>query len=177
MREPTIVARRCHAIVGTQFLVTPGEILLGNPIEIAKRRRQAIAAMLFGHTAQRPQRILQAFRKRYEAFAAQHLPGYNALSADGDGGLGSEAPSGWAVGWRARNVSKPRCASDHNGGAISIFRGPPNAGSPMAAIKNASGQLATKLTFLSELRQCPASPDSGTTEPKPVLVLKVFAAC
>jgi hypothetical protein len=44
MREPAIVARRCHAVVGAQFLVTPGEILLGNPIEIAKRRRQALGA-------------------------------------------------------------------------------------------------------------------------------------
>src|SRR6516164_11466256 len=72
MREPTIVARRGHAVVGTQFPVTSGEIVLGNPIEVAERRRQAVAAMLFRHTAQRPQRILQALRERYEAFAAEH---------------------------------------------------------------------------------------------------------
>jgi hypothetical protein len=58
--------------MGTQLLVAPGEVLLGNAIEVAKRRRQAVAAMLFRHAAERPQRILQAFGERDKTLAAEH---------------------------------------------------------------------------------------------------------
>src|SRR5262245_12802250 len=46
MREPTIVARRRHAVMCTQVLVMPGEIVLGKAIEVAERRRQAVTTML-----------------------------------------------------------------------------------------------------------------------------------
>ena len=75
MREPPIVARRCHAVVGTQFLVTPGEIVLGNSIEVAKRRRQAVAAMLFRHPAQPdPGHAVRqvVVGHEYEALLARH---------------------------------------------------------------------------------------------------------
>ena len=55
-----------------QLLVAPRQVLLGLTIEIAERRRQAVAAVLFRHAAQRPQRVLQAFRERHEALAAEH---------------------------------------------------------------------------------------------------------
>jgi hypothetical protein len=38
---------------------------MGVTIEVAKRSRQAVAAVLFQHAAQRPQRVLQAFRERH----------------------------------------------------------------------------------------------------------------
>ena len=75
MRKPTIVARRCYAVLGMHFLVTAGEIVLGNSIEVAKRRQQAVAAMLFRHAAQSAQRVRQALRQGYEALAAQHHMG------------------------------------------------------------------------------------------------------
>jgi hypothetical protein len=61
--------------LGTQFLVTPSEIILGNSIEVAERRRQAVAAMLFRHPAQRPQRVLQALGQRHKTLAAEHHMG------------------------------------------------------------------------------------------------------
>ncbi len=75
VRDATIVARRRHAVMGAQLLVALGEVLLGNTIEIAECRRQAVAAMLFRHAAQRPQRVLQAFRERHKALAAEHHMG------------------------------------------------------------------------------------------------------
>jgi hypothetical protein len=41
-------------------------------IEITECCRQAVTAMVFRHPAQRPQRVLQAFRQGHETFAAQH---------------------------------------------------------------------------------------------------------
>src|SRR6266571_1682238 len=70
--DASIVARRRHAVMDAQLLVAPGEVLLCITIEIAERRRQAVAAVLFRHAAQRPQRVLQAFRERHEALAAEH---------------------------------------------------------------------------------------------------------
>lgn len=61
--------------MGAQFLVASGEVLLCLPIEVAERRRQAVAAVLFRHPAQHPQRVLQPFRERYEALAAEHHMG------------------------------------------------------------------------------------------------------
>jgi hypothetical protein len=55
-----------------RILVAPGEVLLCLTIEIAERRRQTVAAVLFRHAAQRPQCVLQAFRQRHEALAAEH---------------------------------------------------------------------------------------------------------
>ena len=61
--------------MGAQLLVAPGQVLLRLAIEVAERRRQAVAAMLFRHAAQRPQRVLQAFGERHEALAAEHHMG------------------------------------------------------------------------------------------------------
>jgi hypothetical protein len=49
---------------------------LTRPTEIAaERRRQAVAAVLFRHSAQRPQRVPPAFRQRHKALAAEHHMG------------------------------------------------------------------------------------------------------
>src|SRR5947207_647891 len=70
--DTAIVARRRHAVIGAQLLIAPGEVLLGLTIEVAERCRQTVAAVLLRHPAQRPQRVLQAFRQRHEALAAEH---------------------------------------------------------------------------------------------------------
>src|SRR5258707_5007326 len=57
------LAARRHAVMGAQFLVAPRQVVLGVAIEVTERRRQAVAAVLFRHPAQRPQRVLQAFRR------------------------------------------------------------------------------------------------------------------
>src|SRR6266852_4749293 len=75
VRDTRIVARRRHAVMGAQLLVAPGQVLLGIPMEVAERRRQAVAAMLAWHTAQRPQRALKAFRERHKTFAAEYHMG------------------------------------------------------------------------------------------------------
>ena len=72
VRQATIVAGRFHAVMGAQRLVAARLILLCVLVEIAEGGRQAVAAVLLRHTAQRPQRVLQAFRERYETFAAEH---------------------------------------------------------------------------------------------------------
>jgi hypothetical protein len=56
--------------MGAQLLIAPGEVFLCIPVEVAERRRQAVAAVLFRHAAQRPQRVLQPFGERHEALAA-----------------------------------------------------------------------------------------------------------
>src|ERR1700731_2460216 len=70
--DASIVARRHHAVMGAQLLIAAGEVLLGITIEIAERRRQAVAAVLLWYPTQPPQRVLQAFRERHEALAAKH---------------------------------------------------------------------------------------------------------
>ncbi len=53
-----IVARGRHAIVRHQTRKALCQVINCCLVEIAERCRQAIAAMFFGHTAKRPQRIL-----------------------------------------------------------------------------------------------------------------------
>ena len=72
MRDAGIVAGRRHAVVAAQFFVAVGQVRGGIFVEIAERRRQAVAAMLAGSPAERPQGVLQAFRQGYEALAAEH---------------------------------------------------------------------------------------------------------
>ena len=52
-----------------------GQVLRGIGVEIAERRRQAVAAVLARRAAQRPQRVLQALGQRHEALAAEHHMG------------------------------------------------------------------------------------------------------
>ena len=54
-----------------QRLVAARLILPRVVVEIAKGGRQAVAAMLQGNTAERPERILQAFGQCHEALAAE----------------------------------------------------------------------------------------------------------
>ena len=70
--DASIVAGGRHAVMDAQLLVAPGEVLLRITVEIAECRRQAVAAVLFRHAAQRPQRVLQAFRERHEALATEN---------------------------------------------------------------------------------------------------------
>ena len=65
MRDARIVTRGCHPVVGTQLLIALGEVLLGDPVQVAECCRQTVAAMLLRHAAQRPQCVLQAFRERH----------------------------------------------------------------------------------------------------------------
>src|SRR5205823_12609459 len=75
VRDTRIVARGRHAVMRAQLLVAAGEVRLSVTIEIAERRRQAIAAVLVRHAAERPQRILQAFGERHKTLAAEHHVG------------------------------------------------------------------------------------------------------
>jgi hypothetical protein len=61
--------------MGAQLLVAPCQVHLGITIKVAESRRQAVAAMLFRHAAQRPQRVLQTFGQCHEALAAEHHMG------------------------------------------------------------------------------------------------------
>jgi hypothetical protein len=75
VRHAAIVARRRHGVMGAQLLVASCEVLLGLTSEVVERRRQAVAAVLLRHPAQRPQRVLQPFGQRHEALAAEHHMG------------------------------------------------------------------------------------------------------
>ena len=74
VRHADVVARRCHIVMRTQLLTTMRQILRRPPLEIAERRREAVAAMLRRRSAESPQRILQAFSQGDEAFPAEHDP-------------------------------------------------------------------------------------------------------
>src|SRR5690242_20722046 len=62
VRQAPIVAGRLHAVMGAQGLVAPRLILPRVGVEIAERRREAIAAMLQRGSAERPQCVLQTLR-------------------------------------------------------------------------------------------------------------------
>jgi hypothetical protein len=64
-----------HAVMGAERLIAERQILLGIGIEIAEGGRQAVAAMLLGNAAERPQRILQALGQCDEALAAEDYMG------------------------------------------------------------------------------------------------------
>src|SRR5258705_1626254 len=68
----SIVAGRLHAVMRAQRLVVPRLILPRVVVEIAEGGRQAVAAMLQGSAAERPQRILQALGQCHEALTAEH---------------------------------------------------------------------------------------------------------
>ena len=72
MSDAAIVARRRHSVVTHEALVTLGQVVLRRLVQIAVRRRQAIAAMFARHAAKRPERILQTFGQRHEALAAEN---------------------------------------------------------------------------------------------------------
>src|SRR3981189_459902 len=72
VRDAPIIAGRLHAVMRAQRLVAARLILPRVVVEIAESGRQAVAAMLQGSAAERPQRILQALGQCYEALTAEH---------------------------------------------------------------------------------------------------------
>src|SRR5438105_1504813 len=72
VRQAPIVAGRLHAVMGAQGLVAPGLVLPCIGIEIAERRREAIAAMLQRGSTERPQSILQTLRQCHKALTTEH---------------------------------------------------------------------------------------------------------
>jgi hypothetical protein len=72
VRDAGVVARRRHAVVGDQRLVTLRQVVPRITVEVAERRRQTIAAVHLRNAAQRPQRVLQALGERDVALSAQH---------------------------------------------------------------------------------------------------------
>ena len=52
-------------------LIAARQVLPGLRVQIAEGRRQAVAAVLFGYAAKRPQRILQALRQSCETLPAK----------------------------------------------------------------------------------------------------------
>src|ERR1051326_582584 len=71
MRHATIVAGRVHPVMGAERVITPGQILARLPVQVAKRRRETVAAMFARRATQRPQGVLQSFSQRDIAFAAE----------------------------------------------------------------------------------------------------------
>ena len=70
--DAQIVAGRRHAVMGAERLVASRQIFLGVGVQITKSGRKAVATMLFGRAAQRPQGVLQPFGQSHEAFAPEH---------------------------------------------------------------------------------------------------------
>ena len=58
VREAGVVASSGHAVMLAQRFIAPGLIGAGVVVEVAKRRREAVRAMLPRRTAQRPQGVL-----------------------------------------------------------------------------------------------------------------------
>ena len=71
MGDAAIVAARCHAVMRAERVVAPGQVGAGVGVEVAERRRQAVAAMFARCPAERPQGALQAFGQRHIALAAE----------------------------------------------------------------------------------------------------------
>ena len=147
MREARIVARRRHAVMRAQLLVAPRQVLLRVTIEVAERRRQAVAAMLLRHAAQRPQCVLQALGERHEAFAAEHdmgmlearerqpeviEPMIERLTRDGD----AERAHVGEVG-KAHAARRVLLAEDHI--ALGAIERPPSGDAPLQRPAHAFG--------------------------------------
>src|SRR5262245_7964082 len=71
MRDAAVVAGWFHAVVAHELLIAAGEVLLLVAGQVAEGRREAVAAVLFGHGAERPQRVLQALGEGNEALPAE----------------------------------------------------------------------------------------------------------
>src|SRR5215470_8220050 len=71
MRDAAVVAGWLHTVVAHELLIAPGDVLLLATRKVAERRRKAVAAVLFGHGAERPQSVLQPLGERNEAFPAE----------------------------------------------------------------------------------------------------------
>jgi hypothetical protein len=63
-----IVAGRLEAVMQTECGIGPGLVLAIGPVAVS--RREAVGAMLAGHAAQLPERLLEAFGQRGEALPA-----------------------------------------------------------------------------------------------------------
>jgi hypothetical protein len=72
VREPGVVAAGCHAVVGAQRVVAPGQVLGRVAPEVAEGGREAVAAVLARRAAERPERVLQALGQRHMALTAEH---------------------------------------------------------------------------------------------------------
>ena len=72
MADAGIVARRGHAVMGAERLVALGQVPLRVGVQVAESGRKAVGSVLFGHAAERPQRVLQPLGQRDEALAAEH---------------------------------------------------------------------------------------------------------
>ena len=75
VREPGIVAGRRHAVMRAQRLIALRQILCRIPLQIAERRREAVAAVLQRCATQGPQGVLQALGQGHETLAAEHHAG------------------------------------------------------------------------------------------------------
>lgn len=72
MSLTTVVTGGGHAVMSAQILIVTGEIPLRVSIEVLVGGRERIAAMLPGHAAQLPQRVLQMLGQGRKALATQH---------------------------------------------------------------------------------------------------------
>src|SRR4051795_9811539 len=75
VRDTQIVARRGHAVVAHQFLITQRLILRSLTRQVAERRRETVAAMLVRRPAEPPQRVLQSLRQCHITLATEHHMG------------------------------------------------------------------------------------------------------
>ena len=71
VRNAAVVAARLHPVMAAQRVISVRQIIARRCIQIAERRRQAVAAMFTRRPAQRPQRILQTLRQRDITLAAK----------------------------------------------------------------------------------------------------------
>ena len=72
MRDATVVAARRHGVMRAQGFVADRPIGGGVALEVTESCGQAVAAMLPGGAAERPEGILQALGQRHETLAAEH---------------------------------------------------------------------------------------------------------
>jgi hypothetical protein len=59
MGDAAVVAARLHAVMSAQRFMEVGLVLGGIALEIAKGRREAVAAVIPRRAAEQPQRVLQ----------------------------------------------------------------------------------------------------------------------
>src|SRR4029450_468595 len=71
VRDAAIVAGRLHPIVAHELLVTPSQVLFLVAGKVAEGGREAVAAVLLGHAAEGPERVLQTLGERNEALPTQ----------------------------------------------------------------------------------------------------------
>jgi hypothetical protein len=144
--------------MGAQFLVTAGLVGRGIGVQVAERRREAIATMLTGCAAQAPQRVLQALGQGGEALAAENHFGMRpagegqaeVIEPMHESGAGDRHTELADVGEVGQSLQTGRVLLAENHVLVRAVQSSPHPDPPLQRAANAVSQLGVTTHELPE---------------------------